>query len=64
MKTGLNRIVATAVFLTLALGPVSGSSAKVSWQCPPGTRDHHYCTKTIDCKKRGVQQHDCRKDDN
>jgi hypothetical protein len=60
MKKGLNRIVATCIFLTLALGPVSGSSAHVTWHCPPGVKDHHYCSKDVHCQKGGTQQHDCR----
>jgi PASTA domain len=72
IKKLLVLIVPVAAFAALAFGPLSASSADVIWHCPPGVKDHKYCTKLIRCKVpnlRGktpgqatteLRIHDCR----
>lgn len=62
MRKALKGIAGTAVLVAMAIGPVSASSAEVTWHCPPGTSDHHYCTKIVHCEKQGPRHHDCRRD--
>ena len=61
-KKGLNLAAALATLVAMALGPIAASSADVVWQCSPGMKDHHYCTKVIHCEKSGYRHHDCRRE--
>ena len=62
-KKAPNLVAGLVAVAALAVGPLPVASAEVVWHCPPGVRDHNYCTKEIHCNKRGTKSHDCRRED-